>query len=115
MGVILAQEDDNDKEHPVLYLSKKISETEKKYSTAETECAAIIFAVKKLQCYLDGPTKFLIMTDPNPLVLLQNNVSLNPRLVRWALELQPYNYIVVHQNGKNHKNVDALSRIPWPD
>ncbi|GBL81899.1 Retrovirus-related Pol polyprotein from transposon 17.6 [Araneus ventricosus] len=29
MGVILAQKDGNDKEHPVLYLSKKFSETEK--------------------------------------------------------------------------------------
>ncbi|GBM57968.1 Retrovirus-related Pol polyprotein from transposon 297 [Araneus ventricosus] len=77
MGVILAQKDDNDKEHPVLYLSKKFSETEKKYSTTERECAAIIFAVRKLQCYLDGHTKFLIMTDHNPLVWLKNNVSLN--------------------------------------
>ncbi|GBN08859.1 Retrovirus-related Pol polyprotein from transposon 17.6 [Araneus ventricosus] len=115
MGVILAQKDDNDKEHPVLYLSKKFSETEKKYSTIERECAAIIFAVKKLQCYLDGLTKFLIMTDHNPLVWLKNNVSLNPRLMRWALALQPYNYTVVHRSGKNHKNVDALSRTPWPD
>ncbi|GBM56184.1 hypothetical protein AVEN_226084-1 [Araneus ventricosus] len=74
-----AQKDDNDKEHPELYLSKKFSETEKKYSTTERECATIIFAVKKLQCYLDGHTKFLIMTDHNPLVWLKNNVSLNPR------------------------------------
>ncbi|GBM78110.1 hypothetical protein AVEN_132244-1 [Araneus ventricosus] len=73
MGVILAQKDDNDKEHPVLYLSKKFSENEKNYSTTEREFAAIIFAVKKLQCYLDGHTKFLIMTDHNPLVWLKNN------------------------------------------
>ncbi|GBM59307.1 hypothetical protein AVEN_60651-1 [Araneus ventricosus] len=100
MGVILAQKDDNDKEHPVLYLSKKFSETEKEYSTTERECVAIIFAVKKLQCYLDGHTKFLIMTDHNPLVWLKNNVSLNPRLMSWALALQPYNYTVVYRSGK---------------
>ncbi|GBN10432.1 hypothetical protein AVEN_190782-1 [Araneus ventricosus] len=63
MAVILAQKDDNGNEHPVLYLSKKFSETEKKYSATERECAALIFAVKKLQCYLDGHTKFRIMTD----------------------------------------------------
>ncbi|GBO13747.1 hypothetical protein AVEN_120130-1 [Araneus ventricosus] len=93
----------------------EVLETEKKYSTTVRECAAIIFAVKKLQCYLDGHTKFLIMTNHNPLVWLKNNVSLNPRLMRWALALQPYNYTVVHRNGKNHKNVNALSRTPWPD
>ncbi|GBM08952.1 hypothetical protein AVEN_57486-1 [Araneus ventricosus] len=102
MGVILAQKDDNDKKHPVLYLRKKFSENEKKYSTTERECAAIIFAVKKLQCYLDGHTKFLIMTDHNSVVWLKNNVSLNPRLMRWALALQPYNYTVVHRSGENH-------------
>ncbi|GBN25934.1 Retrovirus-related Pol polyprotein from transposon 412 [Araneus ventricosus] len=115
MGVILAQNVENDKEHPVLYLSTKFSKTEKKYSTTERECAAIIFAVKKLQCYLDERTKFLIMTDHNPLFWLKNNASLNPRFMRWALALQPYNYTVVHRSGKNHKNVDALNRTPWPD
>lgn len=115
MGVILAQKNDQGEEHPILYLSKKFSEAEKKYSTTEKECAAIIFAVRKLQCYLDGHSKFIIVTDHNPLVWLKNNVSLNPRLMRWALTLQPYNYTVVHRSGKNHKNVDALSRTPWPD
>ncbi|GBM41722.1 Retrovirus-related Pol polyprotein from transposon 297 [Araneus ventricosus] len=114
-SVILAQRDDNDKELPVLYLRKKFSETEKKYSTTERECAAIIFAVKKLQCYLDGHTKFLLITAHNPLVWLKNNVRLNPRLMRWALALQPYNHTVVRQSGKNHKNANALSRTPWPD
>ncbi|GBN32129.1 hypothetical protein AVEN_269204-1 [Araneus ventricosus] len=108
MGVILAQKDDN-----VLYLSKRFSETEKKYSTTERECATITFLVKKLQCYLDGHTKF--PHHDRPLVWLKNNVSLNPRLMRWALALQSYNYIVVHRSGKNHKNVDSLSRTPWPD
>ncbi|GBM26148.1 hypothetical protein AVEN_251587-1 [Araneus ventricosus] len=115
MGVILAQKDDNDKEHPVLYLSKKFSETDKKYSTTERECAVIISAVKKLQSYLDGHTEFLIMTDNNPLVWLKNNAILNPRLMRWALALQPFNYTVVHRSGKNPLNVDALSRTPCPD
>ncbi|GBO39356.1 hypothetical protein AVEN_176662-1 [Araneus ventricosus] len=41
---------------------REVLETEKKYYTTERECAAIIFAVKKLQCYLDGHTKFLIMS-----------------------------------------------------
>ncbi|GBO33498.1 hypothetical protein AVEN_143952-1 [Araneus ventricosus] len=59
---------------------EEVLETEKKYSTTERECAAIIFAVKKLQCYLDGHTKFLIMRDYNLLVWLKNNMSLNPRL-----------------------------------
>ncbi|GBL98923.1 hypothetical protein AVEN_165739-1 [Araneus ventricosus] len=97
------------------YTLARSCQKQKKYYTTERECAAIIFAVKKLQCYLDGHTEFLIMTDHNPLAWLKNNASLNPRLTRWALALQPYNYTVVHRSDRNHKNVDALSLIPWPD
>ncbi|GFW14495.1 retrovirus-related Pol polyprotein from transposon 297 [Trichonephila clavipes] len=51
-----------------------------------------------------------VMTDHNPLVWLNRNVSSNPRLMRWALALQPYNFRIVHRSGKSHKNADSLSR-----
>ncbi|GFU00572.1 retrovirus-related Pol polyprotein from transposon 17.6 [Trichonephila clavipes] len=51
-----------------------------------------------------------VMTDHNPLVWLNRNVSSNPRLIRWALALQPYNFRIVHRSGKSHKNADSLSR-----
>ncbi|GFV19152.1 retrovirus-related Pol polyprotein from transposon 297 [Trichonephila clavipes] len=53
---------------------------------------------------------YLIMTDHNALVWLNRNVSSNPRLMRWALALQPYNFRIVHRSGKSHKNADSLSR-----
>ncbi|GFT97653.1 acetoacetyl-CoA synthetase [Trichonephila clavipes] len=63
----------------------------------------------ELHYYLDG-NSFLVMTDHNPLVWLNRNVSSNPRLMRWALALQPYNFRIVHRSGKSHKNADSLSR-----
>ncbi|GFW18843.1 retrovirus-related Pol polyprotein from transposon 17.6 [Trichonephila clavipes] len=51
-----------------------------------------------------------VMTDHNPLVWSNRNVSSNPRLMRWALALQPYNFRIVHRSGKSHKNADSLSR-----
>ncbi|GBM97180.1 Retrovirus-related Pol polyprotein from transposon 17.6 [Araneus ventricosus] len=48
IGVVLAQRT-NGEEHPILYLSRKFSGPEKKYSTTEKECAAIIFAIKKIE------------------------------------------------------------------
>ncbi|GFV79477.1 retrovirus-related Pol polyprotein from transposon 297 [Trichonephila clavipes] len=39
-----------------------------------------------------------VMTDHNPLVWLNRNVSSNPRLMRWALALQPYNFRIVHRS-----------------
>ncbi|GFW77991.1 retrovirus-related Pol polyprotein from transposon 412 [Trichonephila clavipes] len=51
-----------------------------------------------------------VITDHNQLVWLNRNVSSNPRLMRWALALQPYNFRIVHRSGKSHKNADSLSR-----
>ncbi|GFW57625.1 retrovirus-related Pol polyprotein from transposon 297 [Trichonephila clavipes] len=109
MGAVLTQLTEQGEEHPILYLSKKFSEVEKRYCTTEKECASIVFAIKRLHYCLDG-NSFLVMTDHNPLVWLNRNVSSNPRLMRWALALQPYNFRIVHRSGKSHKNADSLSR-----
>ncbi|GFX95685.1 retrovirus-related Pol polyprotein from transposon 297 [Trichonephila clavipes] len=97
MGAVLTQLTEQGEEHPIVYLSKKFSEVEKRYCTTEKECASIVFAIKRLHYYLDG-NSFLVMTDHNPLVWLNRNVSSNPRLMRWALALQPYNFRIVHRS-----------------
>ncbi|GBN98802.1 Retrovirus-related Pol polyprotein from transposon 297 [Araneus ventricosus] len=84
VGVILTQRI-NGEEHPILYLSRKFSGPEKRYSATERECAAIIFAIKKLRYYLDGQ-KFKIETDHNPLVWLKTNAGNNPRLMSLAVD-----------------------------
>ncbi|GFT67770.1 transposon Tf2-9 polyprotein [Trichonephila clavipes] len=97
MGAVLTQLTEQGEEHPILYLSKKFSEVEKRYCTTEKECASIVFAIKRLHYYLDG-NSFFVMTDHSPLVWLNRNVSSNPRLMRWALALQPYNFRIVHRS-----------------
>ncbi|GFT06676.1 retrovirus-related Pol polyprotein from transposon 17.6 [Trichonephila clavipes] len=109
MEAVLTQLTEQGEEHPILYLSKKFSEVEKRYCLTEKECASIIFAIKRLHYYLDG-NSFLVMTYHNPLVWLNRNVSSNPRLMQWALALQPYNFRIVHRSGKSHKNEDSFSR-----
>ncbi|GBO02120.1 hypothetical protein AVEN_123500-1 [Araneus ventricosus] len=95
--------------HPILYLSKKFSDSQRKYGTTEKECTAIIYAIKKLKYYLDGQN-FTIETDPNHLVWFKTNAGANPRLMRWSLALQLFQYKVIHKSGKKHLNADALSR-----
>ena len=36
------------------------------------------------------------------------------KLARWALQLQQYDFDIIHQPGKSHGNADALSRLPYP-
>ncbi|GBM66561.1 Retrovirus-related Pol polyprotein from transposon 412 [Araneus ventricosus] len=109
VGVILTQRI-NGKEHPILYLNRKFSCPEKRYSATERQCAAIIFSIKKLRYYLDGQ-KFKIETDHNPLVWLKTNALNNHRLMRWVLALQPFNYTIAHSPGKEIAHVDCLSRL----
>lgn len=111
-GIVLAQKDGSGNEHPILYISKKFTPVERKYSTTEKECAAILYGIKKLKGYIDAQTEFCIQTDHNPLVWLKRNAGNNSRLIRWALALQSYNYTVVHKRGKDNSNVDCLSRNP---
>lgn len=110
LGVVLAQVDSDGQEHPVLYLSRKMTGAEKNYSVTEQECLAIIFALKKLHCYLDGQ-EFVIMTDHNPLVWLRKNCSNNQRLLRWMLTIQAFNFDIKHRAGRANANADCLSRL----
>ncbi|GBN39552.1 hypothetical protein AVEN_158799-1 [Araneus ventricosus] len=80
MGVVLSHRDAENENHPILYLSKKISDAERKYSATERECAAIIYAIKELKYYLDGQN-LTIETDHKPLVWLKSNAGSNPRLM----------------------------------
>ncbi|GBM50529.1 Retrovirus-related Pol polyprotein from transposon 17.6 [Araneus ventricosus] len=110
IGVVLSQVNEDDKEHPIVYLSRKFSDVEKRYCVSEKECAAIIFGIQRLKYYLDGQA-FTIVTDHNPLTWLKTNASKNARILRWSLALQPFNFVITHRRGTQHKNADALSRI----
>ncbi|GFU84941.1 retrovirus-related Pol polyprotein from transposon 17.6 [Trichonephila clavipes] len=48
IGVVLSQVCENE-EHPIMFLSKSCRLGRTKYSTTEKECAAIIFAVQKVE------------------------------------------------------------------
>lgn len=39
-----------------------------------------------------------------------NKRDLNPRIARWALDLQNYDYTLEHRSGTRMQHVDALSR-----
>lgn len=109
IGVVLTQIFDGE-EHPIVFLSRKFSPAERNYSTIERECAAIVFAVRKLHFYLDG-SKFRIISDHRPLRWLKTNSGSNSRILRWSLILQPYNYEIEHRAGNLNQNADTLSRI----
>jgi hypothetical protein len=104
------------KEHPILYLSRTLRSYERNYTILELEMGAVVWAVLKLQRYLNG-SPFTVVTDHQPMIQLVESSSktlTSPRAERWRMLLQPYvgQMSFVHRAGKLHGNVDALSRLP---
>lgn len=109
VGAVLSQgKIGNDK--PVAYASRTLSDTESRYSTIERELLAIVWAVKHFRPYLYGK-KFFIYTDHRPLIWLRSLKDPSSKLTRWRLRLQDYDYEMIHKDGKQNTNADALSRI----
>ena len=108
-GAVLLQRKSDQKFHPIFYFSKRTTEVESRYHSYELETLAIIHALRRFRVYLLGIT-FKIITDCNALVMTLNKKEINPRIARWALELQNYDFKTVHRPGKRMQHVDALSR-----
>ena len=110
LGAVLSQTDENGDEHPVAYISRKLTPTEEKYAIMEKECLAIIWAIKQWHVYLYGQ-KFHVQTDHQAIQWLDRMKSTNNRLTRWSLILQPYHFSVSYRKGSANANADTLSRI----
>lgn len=109
LGAILMQVDDEGREYVIAYASKKLNEGEKKWNTTEHEAFAIVWAVDIFRPYLLG-SPFVVRTDHKSLQWL--NQSKNSRLIRWALRLEEFQFIITHRSGKQNSHADALSRSP---
>jgi len=108
IGAVLLQEDATG-ERPVAFASRKLQPRESNYSTIERECLAIIWGVTKFQEYVYG-AEFILETDHGPLQYLRQAKFQNGRLMRWALALQPYRFLLRAIRGQDIVGADCLSR-----
>ena len=87
LSALLAQDDDNDHEQAVYYLSRTLVGAKSRYPMIEKECLALVFAIQKIRHYLVGQTIYII-SNINPIrVFITQPTSMNWRLARWALLL----------------------------
>ena len=107
VGVVLTQTFE-DGEHPITYVNRVLSPAEVNYTVTEKECLALQFAIRKFWPYLEG-YKFVAITDHSALTWLRNRKEPTGRLARWVLEMQQWDFKIIHKKGALNHVPDALS------
>ncbi|XP_060177803.1 uncharacterized protein LOC132607738 [Lycium barbarum] len=109
MGAVLGQKRDKIF-HPIYYASKTLNSAQMNYTVTEQELLAIVFAFEKFRAYLLG-THVIVHTDHAALRYLMTKKDAKPRLIRWVLLLQEFDFEVKDRKGCENQVADHLSRL----
>ena len=90
IGAVLGQRV-NKVPHVIYYASKTLSDAQLNYTTTEKELLAVVFALDKFRSYLLG-SKIIIFSDHAALRYLLSKKDAKPRLIRWILLLQEFDF-----------------------
>ncbi|XP_073948993.1 uncharacterized protein [Choristoneura fumiferana] len=110
-GMLLQRTDEKSPLKAVAYYSKQTTKEEEHLHSYELETLAVVLSLKKFRTYLIG-IPFKVYTDCNALRTTLTKRDLVPRIARWWLLLQEYNFTIEHRPGDHMRHVDALSRNP---
>jgi hypothetical protein len=105
IGALLLQDG-----HPIAYESRKFNAAAYNYDTGEQELLAIVYALQKFRCYVEG-TEFRLVSDHEPLTYLDKQPRLSRKQARWYEFLRPLTYRWEHRPGRINV-ADPLSRAP---
>ena len=113
IGAVLGQQFEEG-EKPVAFFSKKLNPAQVNYTATEKECLAVVLALKHFEFYLLG-NRFILQTDHKALKKLKTMNNDNPRLQRWSIAVQRFDFDVKYKPGPENTNADGLSRQDFTD
>ncbi|GFU21035.1 uncharacterized protein K02A2.6 [Trichonephila clavipes] len=98
-GCVLSHVYPDGSERPIMFASRTLSGSEKKYSQIDKEALSIVWAVKKFYLYLKG-RRFTLITDHKPLIAIFSSKKGLPelaatRLLHYALILQSFEFDII--------------------
>ena len=92
VGAVLGQRKEG-KSYVIYYASKLLDDAQVNYTTIEKELFAIVYAFDKFGAYLVGQ-KYILYSDHAALKYLLSKKDAKPRLLRWVLMLQEFDWEV---------------------
>ncbi|XP_075521478.1 uncharacterized protein LOC142554694 [Primulina tabacum] len=94
----------------IYYASRTLNAAQQNYTTTEKEMLAVVFAFDKFRTYLIS-TKVTVFTNHAALHYLFAKKDAKPRLIRWILLLQEFDFEVKDKKGCENQVADHLSRL----
>ncbi|TFY76683.1 hypothetical protein EWM64_g7327, partial [Hericium alpestre] len=94
---------------PIAYESRRLTDTERRYSAQEREMLAIDYLLQKFRQFIEG-SPILVRTDHESLKHFLTQKHLGRRLARFADNIAHFDVKIIYRPGKNQLAADALSR-----
>lgn len=112
IAAALMQMDENNEAHVITFVSRALTDVERRYSQTEREALACVWACERLHRYIYA-SQFDLITDHKALEFLYGNPKskMPARIERWGLRLQPYQYTIRYKRG-DQNIADYCSRHP---
>ncbi|RVW33091.1 Transposon Tf2-2 polyprotein [Vitis vinifera] len=104
IGGVLMQE-----RHPIAFESRKLNDTERRYTVQEKEMTTIVHYLRTWRHYLLG-SHFIVKTDNVATSYFQTQKKLSPKQARWQDFLAEFDYTLEYKPGSANHVADALSR-----
>ncbi|RVW12104.1 Transposon Tf2-8 polyprotein [Vitis vinifera] len=95
--------------HSIAFESRKLNDTERRYTVQEKEMTAIIHCLRTWRHYLLG-SHFIVKTDNVTTSYFQTQKKLSPKQARWQDFLAEFDYTLEYKPGTANHVADALSR-----
>ena len=91
---------------PVAFFCRLLRLGELKYAPNEGEALAFVWGMQKARPFICGP--LLLVSDHSDLQFMQKSINL--RLVRWAIRMAEFDYLLVFAPGQTNFLQDFLTR-----
>ena len=109
VGAALGQKKEG-KPYVIYYASKLLDDAQINYTTTKKELITIVYAFDKFRSYLVGQ-KVIVYSDHAALKYLLSKKDVKPRILRWILMLQEFDWEVRDKKGSENLVTNHLSRI----